>query len=83
MIPGLKKYIQCHAVEVSSHELEIDGIAEFWWDDVEAYQNYIRWRRSTAAKLLREDEKNFIDMSQVISFVGEEKIIKKTCTKAS
>ncbi len=77
IIPGRKTYIQCHPIPINvpGVEFEIDGIAEFWWDDLKAYQNYITWRQSNEAKPLIEDEKRFIDMSQMKRFFAEEKII--------
>ena len=44
-------------------ECEIDGIAEIWWDSIEALQNYLAWRQTEEAKMLIEDENQFIDKS--------------------
>ena len=75
MIPGRRRYIQCHPIKIPGVEVEMDGIAEFWWENLQSYQNYITWRKSNDAKPLVEDEKNFIDMSGMVRIFVEENII--------
>jgi uncharacterized protein (TIGR02118 family) len=76
VIPGLRKYIQCHPIRVSGIEFEIDGIAELWWDSLESYQSYSQtWRPSEEGKVLREDEEKFIDTSRLVRFLAEEQFI--------
>ena len=41
MIPGLKKYVQNHLVNLPGMRYEVDGIAELWFDDVDAFNNYL------------------------------------------
>jgi uncharacterized protein (TIGR02118 family) len=80
MVTGRRKYVQCHPISAKVHgvEFEMDGVAEFWWDDLRSYQNYLTWRHSDDAKVLIEDEEKFIDMSQTSSFLGEEKVIRES-----
>ena len=76
IVPGVRRYVQCHPVKVPGIEHEFDGIAEVWWDDLESYKNYfMNWRPSEEGEVLREDEKKFIDTSQMVRFVAEEKVI--------
>lgn len=41
-VPGVRRYMQNHIREISSRadipdlDMEIDGIAELWWDDADA-----------------------------------------------
>jgi uncharacterized protein (TIGR02118 family) len=75
VIPGMKKYIQHHPVRVPGVEYEISGIAELWWDDVESIQKYLKWRQSEEAKVLIEDEKQFIKPGQILRIYTEEQVI--------
>ena len=77
VIPGLRKYVQCHPIKVPGVEFEYDGITETWWDSAEAYQNYLSWRRSEEAKVLRDDEKKFAEGKSAIRCVVEEHVIAK------
>ena len=51
---------------------DYDGIAELWFDNVEAL---LAARQSQEWKASTEDEKNFIDHKKVAYFVSEEHII--------
>lgn len=77
LIPGLRKYVQCHPVKAAGLEFKIDGIGEIWWDNFDSLQNYFTWRQSEEAKMLIEDEKRFIDMSETVRFFAEEHVIVK------
>ena len=76
MLPGLKKYVQNHPVDMPEFESEIDGIAEVWFEDLEALRHYWSWRNSEEAKPLLEDEKKFSERSQWLKFFAEEHVIK-------
>jgi uncharacterized protein (TIGR02118 family) len=49
-----------------------DGVAELWFDDVEAL---LAARQSPEWKAATDDEANFIDQSRTAYFVSEENII--------
>ncbi len=70
-IPGVRRFVQSHRVHVPSDArgADYDGMAELWFDDMEALLDARRsaeWRAST------EDEENFIDRSRVAYFVAVE-----------
>jgi uncharacterized protein (TIGR02118 family) len=70
-IPGLRRLVQSHALQVSRNARgpDFDGIAELWFDDADALlsaRKSSEWQRST------EDEKDFIDPSKVAYLVTEE-----------
>lgn len=73
-IPRLRKLVQSHRVTVPGgrNGVDYDGIAELWFDDMEALRAA---RQSPEWKTSTEDEENFIDHSKVASFVSEERII--------
>lgn len=75
VIPGFKKYIQCHPIKVTGIEFSVDGIAEIWWENLESLQNYFLWRQSDEAIVLKKDEEEFMDTSQTVRFIAEEHVI--------
>ena len=75
VIPGLRKYIQNHPVRLPSVKYEMDGIVETWFDNLEACQDFMTWRKSGEAKVLLDDEDKFVDRSMV-RYIVEEHIIK-------
>jgi uncharacterized protein (TIGR02118 family) len=73
-IPRLRKLVQSRRLNVpeDKHRPDYDGMAELWFDDVEAL---LAARQSPEWKASTEDEANFIDHSKVAYFVSEEHII--------
>ena len=75
-VPGVRRYVQSHIVEertrpdIPSTDIEIDGIAELWYDDPAAME---RANASPEAKRLHADGALFI--GRIKSFVVEEKVI--------
>ena len=73
-IPGLRKLVQSHRIIVptDSRTPDYDGMAELWFDNMEALlaaRATPEWRASS------EDESNFIDHSKVAYFISEEHVI--------
>jgi uncharacterized protein (TIGR02118 family) len=73
-IPRLRKLVQSHRLTVpgDKYRPDYDGMAELWFDDMEALlaaRQSPEWRASTG------DEANFIDQNNVAYFVSEENII--------
>jgi len=73
-IPGLRKLVQSHrqTVPEDKHDSDYDGVAELWFDDVEAL---LAARRSPEWRASTKDEANFIDHHKVAYFVSEEHVI--------
>jgi uncharacterized protein (TIGR02118 family) len=75
-VPGLRRYVQSHIVaerhrpDIPSHDLEIDGIAELWYDDRESMQRAIA---SPEGKALYADGALFI--GAVKTFTTEELVV--------
>ena len=75
-VPGVRRYVQSHIVEertrpdIPSTDVEIDGIAELWYDDRGAME---RANASPEAKRLHADGALFI--GRIKSFVVDEKVI--------
>ena len=75
-VPGLRRYVQSHILEertrpdIPTTEVEIDGIAELWYDDRDAMT---RANASPEAKALHADGALFI--GRIKSFTIEEKVI--------
>ncbi len=72
-IPGLRRLVQSRAVqEPASIAPDFDGMAELWFDDIQALQAARRspeWKASTA------DEANFVDSTRTALFLTVEREI--------
>src|SRR5690348_4769262 len=64
-IPGLRRYVQCHAVE----DGEYDGAAEVWFDDMDAVRRAVASPEYAAA---RADEARFIDLERTTLLFTDE-----------
>ncbi len=73
-IPRLRKLVQSRRLTVPGDRgrPDYDGMAELWFDNVEAL---LAARESPEWKTSTEDEENFIDHSKVAYFVSEERVI--------
>jgi uncharacterized protein (TIGR02118 family) len=75
-VPGLRRYVQSHIVgeqtrsDIPATNVEVDGIAETWYDDLAAME---RANASSEAKALHADGALFI--GRIKSFITEEKVI--------
>ena len=74
-IPGLRRLVQSHRLTVpgDKYQPDYDGMAELWFDDMEAL---LAARQSPQWKAASQDEVNFIDHKKVAYFVSEEHIIR-------
>jgi uncharacterized protein (TIGR02118 family) len=68
-IPGLRRYVQCHAIARDGDGAEYDGAAEAWFDDMEAVRRAVATPEYAAA---REDEARFIDLERTTLMFTEE-----------
>jgi len=70
-IPGLRRLVQSHRIDVpgDAKSADFDGMAELWFDDIEAL---LTARQSPEWQASSEDEKNFIDHGKVAYFISEE-----------
>ena len=75
-VPGLRRYVQSHIVgertrsDIQATNVEVDGIAETWYDDLAAME---RANASSEAKALHADGALFI--GRIKSFITEEKVL--------
>ncbi len=76
-IPGVLHYTQNHPVIGPGTEDDADGITEMWFEDMDAYNDYIEWRDSDAAQAMKESEEKFLDEPQTRRYVVEEHVFKK------
>jgi len=68
-IPGLRRYVQCHAIARDGDGSEYDGAAEAWFDDMEAVRRAVESPEYAAA---RTDEARFIDLDRTTLMFTEE-----------
>jgi uncharacterized protein (TIGR02118 family) len=70
-IPGLRRLVQSHRLTVpgDTRPADFDGIAELWFDDIEAL---LAARKSPEWLASGDDEPNFIEGSKVAYFISEE-----------
>jgi len=75
-VPGVRRYVQSHIVaertrpDIPSTDVEIDGIAELWYDDRDAME---RANATPEAKRLHAD--GALLVGRIKSFIVEEKVI--------
>jgi len=56
-------------------EPEFDGLVEFCFDDMQTFQRWFVWFMGDGGKVLRDDEKNFMDSSSVKLMLVEERVL--------
>jgi uncharacterized protein (TIGR02118 family) len=81
----IRRYVQLHSLPPAASEAirasreappDYDGVAELWFDSLEALaQNGARPEAQAAGRLLLEDERRFIDLPKSPLWFGEEKVI--------
>lgn len=81
----IRRYVQMHSLPADVHEglrasrdapPEYDGVAQLWYDSLDALiANGQRPEVQAAALLLLEDERRFIDHAKSPLWWGEEKVI--------
>jgi len=76
-IPGILHYAQNHPLISPGLEDDADGIAEMWFEDMDAYEEYVEWRVSDDARTMKESEDRFLDEPRTRRYVVEEHVFKK------
>jgi len=75
VVPNLRRYVQNHAIRLpGGGEPPIDGIGEYWFDDLASWQESSEFYLGEAGKAIREDEAKFMDRNKIFGVVAEEKI---------
>jgi uncharacterized protein (TIGR02118 family) len=79
---GIRRYVQTHRLETPLNDVlrasrsalePFDGVAELWWDDLDALVAATSSPEgSVAARTLLEDEARFIDLEHSALWLGEE-----------
>lgn len=82
---GIRRYVQLHSLppqasaglrESRGAPPEYDGVAELWFDSLEAVlENGRRPEAQAAGALLLEDEKRFIDLARSPLWWGQEHVV--------
>ncbi len=82
---GIRRYVQCHSLPADAHvglrasrqaPSEFDGVAELWFDSLDAVaENGRSPEAQAAAQLLLDDERKFIDLPRSPLWWGEERVI--------
>ena len=77
-IPGMRKYIQNHFVDVPGYEYEGDGIIETWYDDVDSFLKSMEFNKTKEARDLGlgQDWAKIADMGPPKMWIVEEYVIK-------
>ena len=76
-IPDVLHYTQNHPVESPGREDDPDGIVEMWFEDVDDYQEYMAWRQSEEASVMKASEEKFLDETKTRRYVVEEHVFKR------
>lgn len=76
VFPGVKRYVQNHPVKLpGGGQPRVDGVIELWFEDPKAFQAASDFYLGEKGKVIRDDEEKFIDRSQMVFFVAEEKVV--------
>jgi uncharacterized protein (TIGR02118 family) len=75
LLSRIKRYVQNPAVELRQPQA-YDGVAEICFNDMDALRAWNKFYNSDEAKVLRDDQENFVDTSTMVVIITEEKIIK-------
>jgi uncharacterized protein (TIGR02118 family) len=65
-VPGIKKYVQNPARISGDREYAYDGVAEGWFDDMDALRKALKVLQGD---IIKEDEEKFLDRSKTASIV--------------
>ncbi len=76
-LPGLRRYVQNHAMRLSKGHPPFDGVAEIWLDDLQSWRDMLGFMASEEGKVIREDEERFLDRGSIVFLLVEEKVIKE------
>lgn len=74
--PMFSRYVQNHVVTEQGIEPPFDGMVEIWYDDIAACRASNELYRSSAGRLIVEDEERFMDISARVHFLVDEQVIK-------
>jgi uncharacterized protein (TIGR02118 family) len=73
---GWKKYLQNYAMSLNGEtHAPYDGVAELYFADLPAFWKWNDWYFSEDGKVLRDDEDNFMNRSQTVVIITEEKVV--------
>ncbi len=75
LVPGLRKYTQNHVVKAPGFNHDFDHVGEAWFDDMDAFKEYLAWRKTSEAKVLLDDEAKFVDTSKIVRHAVVEYIV--------
>lgn len=76
LIPGVRRYVQNHFVEVPGCRYNGDGIVEMWYDSVDSFRKAMEFIHSDAGKELVIDGSRFAEMKDGGLWIVEEHVIK-------
>ena len=77
ILPGVRRYVQSHVVDLGKGEPKYDGAAEVWFDSVESYKRAAEFYLSPKGQVIRDDEARFIDKTRMLVIVVEERVMKE------
>ena len=75
-VPGIRRYVQSHITgtrtrpDIPETGVEVDGIAELWYDDMESFQ-----RAAASPEMKRLTDDGALIISQIKTWVIDEKQI--------
>lgn len=72
-IPGIRRYVQSHVLNVNDDDPPYDGMAEIWVDDEAAAVSVFRSKEYMEGAYL--DEPNFVDLKRAVRLRTEDHIL--------
>ena len=80
-LPSIKRYVRNYVISTvvaprGVEELEFDCITEQWFDDMQGFQAMMDFAASEPGRVIRDDEKNFLDRKRTVYVLVEETVSK-------
>ena len=74
-VPGVRRYVQNVPLRLSDKEPAYDGIAEIWWDDLQAFRE-ARQQLQSSGEDVRGNLDAFLELRELVIVFVAERVIK-------
>lgn len=73
--PSIKRYVRNYIISpLAGGEPVFDCVTELWFEDMDGFKANTKAYTSEAGKIVRDDLEKFVDTSNIVAFLVEEKV---------